>query len=97
MGNTVSTGLNLTGELVRAGIPLAMAAIHGRVARTDILIADTGDSRFVFDKTGSKSAEIITLPNNSAGRAQEGLSWSRGVDPHVVVRSLRLAGRLHLM
>ena len=50
-------------------------------ARTGILIADTGDSRFVFDKTGSKSAEIITLPNNSVGRAQERLSLSRGVDP----------------
>ena len=50
-------------------------------ARTGILIADTGDSRFVLDKTGSKSAEIITLANNSVGRAQERLSWSRGVDP----------------
>ena len=50
-------------------------------ARTSILIADTSDSRCVFDKTGSKSAEIITLPNNSVGRAQERLSLSRGVDP----------------
>merc|ERR1711971_1275263 len=28
VGNTVSSGLNLTGELVRAGVPLAMAAIE---------------------------------------------------------------------
>ena len=28
VGSTVSSGLNLTGELVRAGVPLAMAALE---------------------------------------------------------------------
>ena len=48
-------------------------------ARTGILIADTSDSRFVFDKTGSKSAEIITLPNNSVGRAHPPLHPAIGL------------------
>ena len=74
VGSTVASGLNLTGELVRAGVPLAMAAIEQAPAllnttRTAIETLHSDENRERVSQIAGVGSRVAASAGNVASQA----------------------------
>ena len=74
VGSTVSSGLNLTGELVRAGVPLAMAALKQAPAlinttRTAIQTLHSEENRERVSQIAGVGSRVAASAGNVASQA----------------------------
>lgn len=74
VGSTVASGLNLTGELVRAGVPLAMAAIEQAPAlinttRTAIATLHSAENRERVSQIAGVGSRVAARAGNVASQA----------------------------
>ena len=88
MGTTVSSGLNLTGELVRAGVPLAMAALEQAPAlinttRTAIATLHSEENRERVSQIAGVGSRVAASAGSVASRA-----------PVLLSQGTRLAGSI---
>ena len=88
VGSTVSSGLNLTGELVRAGVPLAMAAIEQAPAlinttRTAIETLHSQENRERVSQIAGVGSRVAASAGSVASQA-----------PLLLSQGTRLAGSI---
>ena len=88
MGSTVSSGLNLTGELVRAGVPLAMAALEQAPAlinttRTAIATLHSDENRERVSQIAGVGSRVAASAGSVASQA-----------PALFSQGTRLAGSI---
>ena len=88
MGQTVSSGLNLTGELVKVGVPLARAAIE----QAPVLINNTRTAieRLNSPENQERVAQIAGVGSRVAERAGSVASQA----PVLLSQGTRLAGSI---